>query len=60
LGVLGPGLRGVVAPLAQQAFVGGFETVLQVAGGMALVFAVVVGGLLGRPLPQTQGQIVGV
>lgn len=58
LGGLEPGLRGVVAPLAQQAFVGGFEAVLQVAGGMALVFAVVVGVLLERPLPLPQGQIV--
>ncbi|WP_248918592.1 MFS transporter [Pseudomonas entomophila] len=57
LGVLEPGLRGVVAPLAQQAFVGGFSAVLQVAGVMALVLAVVVGGLLGRPLPKAQGQI---
>jgi len=47
-------LREAVAPLARQAFMGGFEAVLQVAGFAALVFAVVVGVLLSRPLPVTQ------
>jgi len=40
--------------LARQAFMGGFEAVLQVAGFAAMVFAVVVGVLLSRPLPVTQ------
>jgi len=54
LALLDPGLREAVAPLARQAFMGGFEAVLQVAGFAALVFAVVVGVLLSRPLPVTQ------
>ncbi len=54
LALLEPGLREAVAPLARQAFMGGFEAVLQVAGLAALVFAVVVGVLLSRPLPATQ------
>ncbi|WP_054900916.1 MULTISPECIES: MFS transporter [unclassified Pseudomonas] len=51
LSLLEPGLREAVAPLAQQAFAGGFEAVLLTAGIVALVFAAVVGVLLGRPLP---------
>lgn len=51
LSLLELGLREAVAPLAQQAFAGGFEAVLLTAGVVALVFAAVVGVLLGRPLP---------
>jgi Na+(H+)/acetate symporter ActP len=40
-----------VAPLAVQAFMGGFQMMLVCAGSAALVFAVVVGLLLSRPLP---------
>jgi len=54
LALLDPGLRDTVAPLARQAFVGGFEAVLQVAGVAALLFAVLVGVLLSRPLPAMQ------
>jgi hypothetical protein len=52
LALLEPGLREVVAPVARGAFVGGFEAVLLTAGVAALIFAVVVGVLLRRPLPQ--------
>lgn len=52
LSVLDPGLRGVLAPVVRQAFIGGFESVLLVAGIAALVFAALVGVLLGRPLPE--------
>lgn len=51
LALLEPRLRETVAPLARQAFIGGFEAVLQVAGVAALLFAVLVGVLLSRPLP---------
>ncbi|MFJ4433157.1 MFS transporter [Pseudomonas sp. NPDC089395] len=51
LAMLDPSLRDTVAPLARQAFAGGFEAVLLTAGCVALAFAVVVGVLLGRPLP---------
>lgn len=54
LAMVDPALRETLAPLAQHAFIGGFETVLQSAGVAALVFAVVVGVLLGRPLPVPQ------
>ncbi|WP_026145558.1 MFS transporter [Pseudomonas asplenii] len=47
--------RPVVQPLAQQAFVGGFGTVLWVAGLLALLGALVVGTLMRQPLPDTQG-----
>lgn len=50
--LLEPGLREVVAPLAREAFAGGFEAVLVTAGVVALIFAVVVGVLLGRPIPE--------
>ncbi|MGE7993450.1 MFS transporter [Pseudomonas sp. NPDC089554] len=56
LALLEPGLREALAPLARQAFIGGFETVLHSAGIAALLFAVVVGVLLGRPLPALQAQ----
>jgi hypothetical protein len=51
LALLEPGLRETVAPLARQAFIGGFEAVLQVAGVAALLFAMLVGVLLSRSLP---------
>jgi len=54
LSLLEPGLREAVAPLAREAFAGGFEAVLVTAGVVALVFAVVVGALLSRPLPAVQ------
>lgn len=54
LAVLDPGLREAVAPLARQAFIGGFEAVLHVAGVAALLFAVLVGVLLSQPLPALQ------
>ncbi|MNM33482.1 Multidrug resistance protein stp [compost metagenome] len=50
LAVLDPALRAAAAPLAQQAFIGGFEAVLYTAGIAALVFALIVGVLLSRPL----------
>jgi len=43
-----------VAPLAREAFAGGFEAVLVTAGVVALISAVVVGALLSRPLPAVQ------
>ncbi|MFK3820175.1 MFS transporter [Pseudomonas sp. NPDC089407] len=49
LALVDPSLRDGLAPLARQAFVGGFETVLYSAGVAALVFAVLVGVLLSRP-----------
>jgi len=52
LSLLEPGLREVVAPLAREAFAGGFEAVLVTAGVVALIFAVVVGVLLVRPIPE--------
>ncbi|MGC9745212.1 MFS transporter [Pseudomonas capeferrum] len=58
LAVLEPGLREAVAPLARQAFMGGFEAVLQAAGVAALLFAVLVGTLLSRPLPSLQDALV--
>ncbi|WP_447738440.1 MFS transporter [Pseudomonas laurentiana] len=54
LAMLDPGLRAAVGPLARQAFMGGFEAVLQVAGVTALLFALLVGVLLSRPLPAMQ------
>ncbi|WP_416769201.1 MFS transporter [Pseudomonas sp. RHF3.3-3] len=46
--------RPAVQPLAHQAFVGGFGTVLWLAGLLALLGAVVVGTLMRKPLPGTQ------
>jgi len=60
LSLLDPRLREAVAPLARHAFAGGFEAVLLTAGAVALVFAVVVGVLLGRPLPEDGVQAVQV
>ncbi len=54
LALIDPALREALAPLARQAFVGGFETLLQVAGIAALAFAVLVGVLLGKPLPELE------
>ncbi|MCU9531502.1 MFS transporter [Pseudomonas mosselii] len=51
LALLDPRLREVAAPLARQAFIGGFEAVLCSAGVAALIFAVLVGVLLNKPLP---------
>jgi EmrB/QacA subfamily drug resistance transporter len=51
LAMVGPNLHDAVAPLAVQAFMGGFQMMLVCAGSAALVFAVVVGLLLSRPLP---------
>lgn len=51
LAVVDPALRDVLAPAVRQAFIGGFESVLLVAGIGALVFAVLVGTLLDRPMP---------
>jgi len=58
LSLLDAGVRDAVAPLARQAFAGGFEALLQVAGGIAFVMALVVGLLLSRPLPQLEGHVV--
>lgn len=43
--------RMLVQPLAQQAFDGGFSTVLWVAGLLGLAGALVVGGLMRNPVP---------
>ena len=56
LALVDPALRETLAPLAQHAFIGGFETVLHSAGVAALVFAVVVGVLLRQPLPAVHAQ----
>ncbi|MGE8050709.1 MFS transporter [Pseudomonas monteilii] len=58
LALLDPGLREAVAPVARQAFMGGFQAVLQVAGIAALSFAVLVGVLLNRPLPTRQDVLI--
>jgi EmrB/QacA subfamily drug resistance transporter len=52
LGLLPESVRQAVEPLAQQAFVGGFGVVLEVAGVLALLGAVVVGSLMRRPIAQ--------
>lgn len=51
LALLDPRLREVAAPLARQALIGGFEAVLCSAGVAALIFALLVGVLLNKPLP---------
>ncbi|NBB11728.1 MFS transporter [Pseudomonas sp. SLFW] len=48
------GARAVVQPLAQQAFVTGFGSVLWVAGCIGLVGAVLVGTLMRKPIPALQ------
>jgi EmrB/QacA subfamily drug resistance transporter len=48
------GARVVVQPLAQQAFVTGFGSVLWVAGCVGLVGAVLVGTLMRKPIPALQ------
>jgi EmrB/QacA subfamily drug resistance transporter len=48
------GARDVVQPLAQQAFVTGFGSVLWVAGCVGLVSAVLVGTLMRKPIPTLQ------
>ncbi|MFC3943389.1 MFS transporter [Pseudomonas gingeri NCPPB 3146 = LMG 5327] len=54
MAVLPESARAVVQPLARQAFVGGFGTVLWVAGLLALFGALVVGTLMRNPLPGAQ------
>ncbi|MFJ7794222.1 MFS transporter [Pseudomonas sp. NPDC096950] len=51
LGLLPDTARGVVEPLARQAFVGGFSLLLLVAGLLALLGALVVGTLMRNPIP---------
>lgn len=46
--------REVVQPLAQQAFVTGFASVLWVAGFVGLFAAVLVGTLMRKPIPTVQ------
>ncbi|MGV8861173.1 MAG: MFS transporter [Pseudomonas sp.] len=46
--------RLIVQPLAQQAFVSGFSTVLWVAGLMALLGALLVGTLMRNPIPAVE------
>jgi hypothetical protein len=57
LALLPPGLREAAAPLAREAFMGGFQALLQVAGVCALLLAVVVGVLLSRPFLQQEGGV---
>lgn len=58
LALVEPGLREAVSPLARQAFIGGFEALLQTAGWAALGFAGLVGVLLTRPLPEQDGGLL--
>lgn len=51
LGLLPDTARGVVEPLARQAFIGGFSLLLVVAGLLALLGALVVGTLMRNPIP---------
>ncbi|WP_397452678.1 MFS transporter [Pseudomonas sp. NA-150] len=46
--------RAIIQPLAQQAFVAGFSTILWVAGLVSLFFALLVGTLMRNPIPQVQ------
>jgi len=46
----------VVQPLAQQAFVSGFASVLWVVGGVGLLAALLVGTLMRKPIVQVQLQ----
>jgi len=46
--------RLIVQPLAQQAFVSGFSTILWVAGLMALLGALLVGTLMRNPIPAVE------
>lgn len=48
--------REVVQPLAQQAFVSGFASVLWVVGGVGLLAALLVGTLMRKPIVQVQLQ----
>jgi len=48
--------RKVVQPLAQQAFVSGFASVLWVVGGVGLLAALLVGTLMRKPIVQVQLQ----
>jgi MFS family permease len=56
MGLLPQAARDVVQPLARQAFVGGFSTVLWVAGLLGLLGALVVGMLMRKPIPSVQQQ----
>jgi MFS family permease len=51
LGLLPESARAQMEPLARQAFLGGFTTLLWVAGLLALLGAVVVGSLMRKPMP---------
>ncbi|MGV8864623.1 MAG: MFS transporter [Pseudomonas sp.] len=46
--------RAIIQPLAQQAFVAGFSTLLWVAGVVTLLGALLVGSLMRHPIPQMQ------
>ena len=48
--------REVVQPLAQQAFISGFTSVLWVVGGVGLLAALLVGTLMRKPIVQVQLQ----
>lgn len=48
--------REVVQPLAQQAFISGFASVLWVVGGVGLLAALLVGTLMRKPIVQVQLQ----
>lgn len=52
LALLPDSAKGLVEPLARQAFVDGFGVVLWVAGLLALLAAVTVGTLMRNPIPQ--------
>jgi hypothetical protein len=53
LQILQPGARALIQPLAREAFVAGFASVLWVSGLVALFAAVVVGALMRSPIPMT-------
>jgi hypothetical protein len=59
LGLLPDTARGVVEPLARQAFVGGFSLLLVVAGLLALLGALVVGTLMRNPIPVPSNHLSG-
>jgi EmrB/QacA subfamily drug resistance transporter len=53
LQTLEPGARALIRPLAREAFVTGFGSVLWVSGLVALFAAALVGGLMRSPIPMT-------
>jgi hypothetical protein len=53
LQTLEPGAQGLIQPLAREAFISGFGSVLWVSGLVALFAAVLVGGLMRSPIPMT-------